>query len=52
LETGDHDAADVIGGAAIGILSSYLLTQRFNDNVQASAWADGNSAGLQIQVRW
>ena len=52
VETDDHDTADVIGGVAIGILSSYLLTQRFNDNVQASAWADGNSAGLQIQVRW
>lgn len=52
VETDDHDAADVIGGAAVGILSSYFLTQSLNDNVQASAWANGNSAGLQIQVRW
>jgi membrane-associated phospholipid phosphatase len=50
--TDDHDSADVIGGAAVGILSSYLLTQSFNENVQASVWSDGRSAGLQIQVRW
>ena len=52
VETDDHDTADVIGGAAVGILSSYLLTQSFNENVQATAWADGKSAGLQIQIRW
>lgn len=52
IETDDHDAADVIGGTAVGIISSYLLTKPFTDNVRASAWTDGKSAGLQIQVRW
>ncbi len=52
IETDDHDAADIIGGAAVGIISSYLLTEPFADNVCASAWTDGKSAGLQIQVRW
>ncbi len=52
VETDDHDAADVIGGAAVGILSSYFLTEAFDENVQVSAWAGGKSAGLQIQVRW
>ena len=52
VETDDHDVADVVGGAAIGILSSYLLTKAFDDNVRASAWVDGKSAGLQVQVRW
>jgi membrane-associated phospholipid phosphatase len=52
VETDDHDTADVLGGAAVGILSSYFLTKAFDDNVQASAWADGRSAGLQIRVRW
>jgi len=52
VETDDHDAADVIGGAAVGIISSYLLTEAFDDNIQASVWSDGRSAGLQIQVRW
>ena len=52
VETDDHDSADVVGGAAIGIISSYLFTKAFDDNVRAAAWADGNSTGLQIQVRW
>ncbi len=52
VDTDDHDSADVIGGAAIGILSSYLLTQTLDENIQASVWTDGESAGLQIQVRW
>jgi hypothetical protein len=52
VETDDHDSADVVGGAAIGIVSSYLLTKAFDDNVHASAWVGDKSAGLQIQVRW
>ncbi len=52
VETDDHDSADVVGGAAIGIISSYLLTKAFDDNVHAAAWVGGKSAGLQIQVRW
>jgi hypothetical protein len=52
VETDDHDNADVLAGAAVGIISSYLLTKAFDDNVRASAWSDGASAGLQIQVRW
>ena len=52
VETDDHDNADVLAGAAVGIISSYLLTRAFDDNVRASAWSDGASAGLQIQVRF
>ena len=52
VETDDHDNADVLAGAAVGIISSYLLTRAFDDNVRASAWADSKSARLQIQVRF
>ena len=52
VETDDHDATDVIGGAAIGIISSYLLTKPFDDNVRVAAWADSKSAGLQFQIQW
>jgi len=52
VETDDHDSADVIGGAAVGIISSYLLTKAFDDNVRAAAWVGDQSAGVQIQVRW
>jgi membrane-associated phospholipid phosphatase len=52
VETDHHDAADVLGGAAVGIVSSYLLTKPFNDDVRVSAWADSQSAGLQIRLHW
>lgn len=52
VETDDHDAADIIGGMAVGIISSYLLTRPFDDDVRVSAWSDGKSAGLQVQLRW
>lgn len=52
VETDDHDTADVLGGAAVGILSSYLLTKPFDENLQALLWSDGKSVGVQIQGRW
>jgi hypothetical protein len=52
VETDDHDYADIIGGAAVGIISSHLLTRAFDDNIRASAWVTGKSAGLEIQARW
>lgn len=52
VETDDHDYADVIGGAAVGIISSYLFTDTFSDDIQASMWVVGRSGGLQIRVRW
>jgi len=52
IESDDHDELDVIGGAAVGVISSYLLTKPFNDNVNISAWADGESVGLRFQVQW
>lgn len=52
MDTDDHDFADVAGGAAIGMISSYLLTEPFGDSVEATAWADGTSAGLQFRYRW
>ncbi len=52
VETDDHDTADVLGGAAVGILSSYLFTRPFDNNLQASLWTDGRSGGLQVQLRW
>ena len=52
VETDDHDVADIFAGAAVGILSSYLFTRPFGANVDASAWADGQSAGIRAQIRW
>ncbi len=52
IDTDDHDYADVLGGAAVGIISSYLFTEKFDDNVRASLWIDGRSGSLQFEVRW
>lgn len=52
VETDDHDAADVLGGMAVGILSSYLLTKPLGDNAQVAAWSDAQAGGLQFQFRW
>lgn len=52
VDSDDHDAADVIGGAALGMISSYLLTRPLGDRVRATAWVEGQSAGLQVQGRW
>ena len=52
VETDDHDYADVIAGAAVGVISSYLFTKPLDHNMQASLWTDGSSGGLRIQVLW
>ena len=52
VETDDHDTGDVLGGMAVGILSSYLLTQPLGENVQVSAWSVGNGGGISLQYRW
>ncbi len=52
METDDHDYADVLGGAALGMLASYLFTDRFGDRMQASAWSDGQGLGVRVDIRW
>ena len=52
VDTDDHDAADVLSGAAVGILSSYLLTKPLGGNVQVSAWSGRKAGGIQVRYRW
>lgn len=52
IETDDHDPSDVAGGIAVGILSSYLLTRPFANDVMLVAWSDGKAAGLKLQFQW
>jgi membrane-associated phospholipid phosphatase len=46
IEAGEHDAADVLAGAALGVASSYLFTDRF-ENVEVSVRLDGQF-GIRI----
>ena len=52
VETDDHDTGDVIGGMAVGILSSYLLTQPLGENLQVSAWGAAKGGGIRLEYRW
>lgn len=51
VEAGRHYTTDAIGGAAIGIVSSYLFTQQYKGwNIQPEA---GDSyLGIHISRRW
>jgi hypothetical protein len=42
----EHDTADVLAGAAVGIASSFILAKR--ENVNVSALLDGDTVGLRI----
>ena len=52
VDTDNHDAADVLGGAAVGILSAHLLTRALDENVQVSAWSRGDAIGVQVRYQW
>ena len=52
VETDEHDWADVLGGAALGIVSSTLFTQRWSDKVAFSPWIGPHGAGLVVHARW
>jgi membrane-associated phospholipid phosphatase len=52
VETDEHDWADVLGGAALGIAASTLFTQRWSDKVALSPWIGPHGAGLVVHARW
>jgi membrane-associated phospholipid phosphatase len=49
VDADEHDTADVLGGAAVGIASSFALAKR--RNVEVSAMVDGDAIGLRISGR-
>ena len=46
-----HYTSDVVGGAAIGILSSYFFTTPYN-NVMVTPVAENGFYGLHLSTRW
>ncbi len=52
VKADEHDWADVLGGAALGIASSTLFTKRWSDKVAVSPWIGPDGAGLTVQARW
>jgi len=51
LEADEHDEADVLAGAALGIASAYLFAERMPPNLHVAVRADGQ-IGLQLSGRF
>lgn len=47
-----HHWYDVVAGAGIGQLSGYVLTSRFDNQVQIIPWADSHGAGFSAQAHF
>ncbi len=52
VKANEHDWADVVGGAALGIASSVLFTKRWSETVAVSPWIGPAGAGIVVQARW
>jgi membrane-associated phospholipid phosphatase len=50
VDADEHDTADVLAGAAVGIASSFLLVERWDSNVTAFATRD--TIGIRISARF
>jgi membrane-associated phospholipid phosphatase len=47
-----HYWKDVLGGAAIGLVSGWVFTDAYNENVKVFPWADINEAGIKVELNW
>lgn len=52
VEANRHFVTDVLAGAAIGELSGFLITRRFDDDVVIVPWADSHGAGIFVAGRF
>ncbi len=52
VDADEHDTADVLAGAAVGIASSFILAKRRNVNVTALAEPSTGTYGLRIAGRF
>ncbi len=48
----EHFTVDVLRGAAIGVLSSYVFTVPLHKNIQVSPLVDGEHYGLMVKFLW
>jgi membrane-associated phospholipid phosphatase len=52
VELDAHHPHDVYAGAAVGILSSYLFTKPYNENVDVGLFYEPDTIGFQINWKW
>lgn len=52
VDLGRHYPHDVYAGAAVGILSSYLFTTPYDDDVDVGLFYDQETIGIKINWKW
>ena len=52
VKTDEHDWADVLGGAALGVGAATIFTKRWTNQVAVTPWVGPHGAGLVVQARW
>lgn len=52
VDSDDHDSADVVAGAAISILSTYLFTTKFHKGMEIVPAVKDESIAVKILGRW
>ena len=52
VEAEKHYWRDVIVGAAVGLISGWIFTDKFNRDVQLTPWNRHGSSGLMMSVKW
>lgn len=52
VESGRHDTNDVLRGAAIGILSTYIFTEPYKGNVCIAPFIENHTVGVVFQGAW
>jgi len=52
VDVGAHYPHDVFAGAAVGILSSYLFTTPYNDDLDIGLFYEKDTIGFQINWKW
>jgi len=50
IQANKHYVSDVVAGAALGSLSSYIFTS--NKDMSLGGYKDADSSGINIQFRW
>lgn len=52
VEADKHYVHDVLAGAAIGTVSGFLLTSRYNDRVRLTPWFAHHGGGMDVSLRF
>lgn len=52
VDTDRHDWGEVLGGAAVGIASSFIFTEPYSNKVKIMPYVEGDGFGLAISGQW